>query len=66
MKLLFRFFIVSLITIHSLHTQNIKISGQIISDGELEGIHVINRTAYRYATTDKNGFFSVEGKESDS
>ena len=66
MKLLFRFFIVSLITIHSLHTQNIKISGQIISDGELEGIHVINRTAYRYATTDKNGFFIVEGKESDS
>ena len=43
-----------------------ELSGQIIANGELEGIHVINKTAYRYATTDQNGFFIVEGKVSDS
>ena len=66
MKLLLHLFSVSLIASFSLQAQNTQISGQIISDGELEGIHIINRTAYRYATTDENGFFIVEGKLSDS
>ncbi|MDA9026079.1 carboxypeptidase-like regulatory domain-containing protein [Flavobacteriaceae bacterium] len=66
MKFLFPLFNISLFALFSLQAQNTQISGQIISEGELEGIHVINRTAFRYATTDKNGFFIVEGKESDS
>ena len=48
------------------HAQKVELSGKIISNGELEGIHVINKTSYRYATTDEKGFFIIEGKESDS
>jgi hypothetical protein len=66
MKFFFYIFGITLIASFSLKAQNTRISGQIISDGELEGIHVINKTAYRYATTDENGFFIVEGKVSDS
>lgn len=50
----------------TIHAQKVEISGQIISNGELEGIHVINKTSYRYATTDEKGFFIIEGKVSDS
>ena len=66
MKFLFHLFSISLISLFSVQAQNTQISGQIISEGELEGIHVINKTAYKYATTDKNGFFIVEGNVSDS
>ena len=57
MKFLFYIFNITLIASFSLQAQNTRISGQIISNIELEGIHVINKTAYRYATTDENGFF---------
>ena len=48
------------------HAQKVELSGKIISNGELEGIHVINKTSYRYATSDEKGFFIIEGKVSDS
>ena len=48
------------------HAQKVELSGKIITNGELEGIHVINKTSYRYTTTDENGLFIVEGKLSDS
>jgi hypothetical protein len=66
MKFLFHLFSISLISLFSVQAQNTQISGQIISEGELEGIHVINKTAYKYTITDKNGFFIVEGNVSDS
>ena len=50
----------------TLQAQKIELSGQIISNGELEGIHVINKTSYRYTTTDSNGLFIIQGKLSDS
>ena len=42
MKFLFPLFNISLFALFSLQAQNTQISGQIISEGELEGIHVIN------------------------
>ena len=53
-------------TLVTIQAQQIELSGQIIANGQVEGIHVINKTAYRYATTDQNGFFIIEGKLSDS
>ena len=50
----------------SIQAQKVELSGQIISNGDLEGIHVINKTSYRYTTTDKSGVFTIEGKLSDS
>ncbi len=49
-----------------IQAQKVELSGQIISSGELEGIHVINKTSYRYTTTDENGRFSIAGKLADS
>jgi len=54
------------LSVCTLQAQNIELSGQIISNGELEGIHVINKTSYRYTTTNQNGRFSIEAKLSDS
>jgi hypothetical protein len=54
------------LSVGTLQAQNIELSGQIISNGELEGIHVINKTSYRYTTTNQNGRFSIEAKLSDS
>ena len=53
-------------TVGIAHAQKVELSGKIITNGELEGIHVINKTSYRYTTTDQNGLFIVEGKLSDS
>ncbi|MDG1394906.1 MAG: hypothetical protein P8P55_08830 [Flavobacteriaceae bacterium] len=66
MKSFFSLLLLSLITLVTIQAQQIELSGQIIANGQLEGIHVINKTAYRYATTDQNGFFIIEGKLSDS
>ncbi len=58
--------VVSGMAIVTTHAQKGELSGKIITKGDLEGIHVINKTSYRYTTTDKNGMFIVEGKLSDS
>ena len=57
---------VSGLTIFTAQAQKVELSGKIISNSELEGIHVINKSSYRYTTTDKNGLFSIEAKLSDS
>jgi len=57
---------VSVMAVVTTHAQKVELSGKIITNGELEGIHVINKTSYRYTTTDQNGLFIVEGKLSDS
>ena len=58
--------IVSGLTSVTIHAQKVELSGKIISNGELEGVHVINKTSYRYTTTDESGGFTIEGKLSDS
>jgi len=58
--------LLGILSVCTLQAQNIELSGQIISNGELEGIHVINKTSYRYTTTNQNGRFSIEAKLSDS
>jgi hypothetical protein len=65
-KTILQFVIVTSITVCKMQAQKVELSGKIISIGELEGIHVINKTSYRYSTTDKNGVFTIEGKLSDS
>ena len=60
------FILVSVMSLVTVHAQKVELSGKISSNGELEGIHVINKTSYRYTTTDENGLFIIEGKLSDS
>ena len=65
-KTILQFIILTSIAVCKVQAQKVELSGKIISNGELEGIHVINKTSYRYTTTDKSGVFSIEGKLSDS
>ena len=46
--------------------QTREFSGYVKADGNLEGIHVINKSSYRYATTDNYGGFTIQAKLSDS
>ncbi len=46
--------------------QTHDLSGIVVADGNVEGIHVINKSAYRYATTNPKGEFVIEAKVSDS
>ena len=46
--------------------QTREFSGIVKADGNVEGIHIINKTSYRYATTDKSGGFIIQAKLSDS
>jgi hypothetical protein len=48
------------------YAQTREISGTVSASGSLEGIHVINRTSYRYATSDINGVFKIQSKLSDT
>ena len=65
-KTILSLIIVSSIAVCNVQAQKVELSGKIISNGELEGIHVINKTSYRYTTTDQNGLFIIVGKLSDS
>ena len=56
------FLFLSTITI----AQTREISGSILASESVEGIHVINRTSYRYSTTDTNGVFKIQAKLSDT
>lgn len=47
-------------------SQTVKISGMVKAEGSVEGIHVINKSSYRYATTSASGEFTIEAKSSDS
>ncbi len=46
--------------------QTREITGNISASGSVEGIHIINRTSYRYATSDINGVFKIQAKLSDT
>lgn len=48
------------------NAQTQDISGLVRAEGSVEGIHVINKTSYRYATTNDKGEFTIEAKPSDS
>ncbi len=59
-------FIFLLLSLALSQAQTREISGIIKADGNVEGIHIINKTSYRYATTDQNGSFTIQAKLSDS
>ncbi|MBT8257349.1 MAG: carboxypeptidase-like regulatory domain-containing protein [Bacteroidia bacterium] len=36
-----------------------EITGRVVANGDVENIHVINRTANRFTTTNSNGYFQI-------
>jgi len=47
-------------------TQNIEISGQVISTNNVENIHIINKTQKKYAVSNSKGEFIIEVALSDT
>lgn len=56
----------ALLTATTALAQTREITGAVSASGSVEGIHVINRNSYRYATTDENGIFKIQAKVSDT
>ncbi len=46
--------------------QLIDLKGKVIGVGEVEGIHVLNKTALKYNVTDENGYFRILAKVNDT
>jgi hypothetical protein len=46
--------------------QDIEIKGKVVADDEVEGIHIINKTANKFTITDINGAFTIPGKLNDT
>ncbi|MBJ7879101.1 carboxypeptidase-like regulatory domain-containing protein [Gelidibacter salicanalis] len=52
----------------ALHTnaQSVEVSGKIIASNEVEGIHIINKTASRFTISSSNGDFTIPAKLNDT
>lgn len=46
--------------------QEVDITGKVLADGEVEGIHIINKTANKFTITDQNGVFIIPAKLNDT
>ena len=46
--------------------QNTKISGTVSAEKSVEGIHVFNKTSFKFGTTNMHGEFVIEAKLSDT
>ena len=48
------------------YAQRIDLSGQLIADDEVEGLHILNKTASKYAISNEKGSFVILAKVSDT
>ncbi len=60
---LFGYFLLFLTT---LNAQLQPLSGKISAGGDVEGIHVLNKTALKYTVSDENGTFNILVKVNDT
>ncbi|NNE30945.1 MAG: hypothetical protein HKN40_01105 [Winogradskyella sp.] len=49
-----------------LNAQRKDLSGTLIADDDVEGIHILNRTALKYAISGENGRFNILAKTNDT
>lgn len=43
-----------------------ELKGKVIGNGEVEGIHILNKTALKYTVTDNDGSFTILAKQNDT
>ncbi|MDG4714693.1 carboxypeptidase-like regulatory domain-containing protein [Winogradskyella marincola] len=60
------FSLVALIFSLLLQAQRQEIKGKLIADDDVEGIHIINKTASKYTVSNEKGEFSIEAKATDT
>jgi len=63
-KLLFS--LVTLLFSFLLQAQRQEIKGKLIANDDVEGIHILNKTASKYTVSDDIGLFSIEAKANDT
>ncbi|MEF3077489.1 carboxypeptidase-like regulatory domain-containing protein [Winogradskyella poriferorum] len=63
-KLLFS--LVTLLLSFLLQAQRQEIKGKLIANDDVEGIHILNKTASKYTVSDDKGLFSIEAKATDT
>lgn len=60
------FFIVALFLVGFLNAQRINISGQLLADDDVEGLHILNKSAAKYIISNEDGNFVILAKVSDT
>ena len=55
------FFIAFIITL-AINGQNKDLNGQLIANDEVEGIHILNKTASKYTISNADGSFIISAK----
>ncbi|TJY36448.1 hypothetical protein [Pontimicrobium aquaticum] len=60
------FAVVFFFVMASLYSQTVQINGVVTGNTDVENIHVINKTANKFTTTNKLGAFTIEVKLSDT
>ena len=58
--------VISLIVTSTLNAQSIDVNGLVIADEDLEGIHIINKTASKFTITNDLGAFVIPAKLNDT
>ncbi|WP_400076913.1 hypothetical protein [Winogradskyella sp. R77965] len=62
---LFFFFVVFIMALTS-NAQTKDLNGQLISDDEVEGLHILNKTSAKYAISNEDGSFTIPAKALDT
>lgn len=62
---IFTFFILLFAAVN-LQAQTKDLNGQLISDDEVEGLHILNKTGAKYTISNKDGSFVIPAKASDT
>jgi hypothetical protein len=55
-----------LLSISLIHAQRKEIKGQLIANDDVEGIHILNKTASKYAISNEDGSFEIIAKAADT
>ncbi len=56
----------SLLTTFVMQSQTVTLSGKVIANDDVEGIHIINKTASKYTTTGEKGEFEIPATLNDT
>ncbi|MBV7269819.1 carboxypeptidase-like regulatory domain-containing protein [Winogradskyella luteola] len=58
--------LVALLSVFLSQAQRKGLKGQLVADGDIEGIHILNKTALKYAISNEDGSFLIIAKTSDT
>ncbi|QNK77489.1 hypothetical protein H7F37_15525 [Winogradskyella sp. PAMC22761] len=66
MKVIKGILVLTFVLCLNLQAQTKEINGQLIADDEVEGLHVLNKTAVKYTISEEDGSFIIPAKVSDT